>query len=123
MANTLMPLYSIFDTGCQEYSPVMAMESEQALDNFIKLLVRTHSHSRQHTHPEEFAVFQVGYFDIDAGRVIALKDYALNESPEDKRFVNSFSAYKLPSCKYCKTEDERAEEEFLKQEEELNNEG
>lgn len=96
-----MFLYTIFDTNLREYSAPMAFESEGALDQFVKLLVRTHSYSRQHTHPEDFAVFRIAEFDPEDGVLLTFTE---------KQFVNSFSAYKLPKCKFCEADDLRKAE-------------
>lgn len=95
----MMFVYTIFDTNIREYSAPMAFETELGLDQFIKILVRTHSHSRQHTHPEDFAVFRIAEFDPESG--------VMTPFPE-KQFVNSFSAYQT-KCKFCKADEEAAE--------------
>lgn len=92
-------LYTFFDANIREYSAPAAFETEMALDQFVKILVRTHSHSRQHTHPEDFAIFRIATYDPETGNIDVF--------PE-KQFVNSFSAYAL-QCKYCKADEEMAE--------------
>ena len=92
-------IYTIYDANVREYSSPMAFESEAALDQFIKLLVRTHSHSRQHTNPEDFAVFRIAEFDPEDGVIMNFSQ---------KQFVNSFSAYALPTCKFCAKADAEA---------------
>lgn len=92
----MIHLYSIHDIKARSWSEPQSHQSEEALMQFLSVIINTHGCGPQHTNPEDFVVYKVAEFNEDTGQMAFL---------EDKAPVTTFSSLKTP-CKHCIQEQE-----------------
>lgn len=91
------PIYSYFDIKTREWSDPQVHETEEALFQFLSLVVNTHGSGAVHTHPEDFVVYEVGTFNPETGSFTVY---------EEKEMVATLSSLKKP-CDVCEAETKK----------------
>lgn len=101
MNDDQMPvLFSVFDLKAEMYSPPIQFDTEEAFQQYLHVLVNTHSSGHYHLYPEDYIGYKIGYWDDATGSVLHT----------DKQIVVNLVGLKKP-CKYCPQEDVNNESE------------
>ena len=94
-------VYAMHDIKTRLWSVPQVHESEDALFQFLDVIVNSHGAGAQHTHPEDFVVYEIGTFNEETGELI---------SYSKKDIVCTLSSLKK-ECPICKAEQEKLEEQ------------
>lgn len=97
-------LYVVFDTKAKSYSEPMCCEDEIALQQFLSVLINTHSEMPQHKFPEDFVVYAIADVNMEVAKITPF---------EEKELVSSFSGLKR-KCKFCEAELKEIEDLEIK---------
>lgn len=96
----LQIVYTMHDIKSRLWSTPQIHESEEALFQFLNVIVNSHGAGAQHTHPEDFVVYEIGTFNEETGELL---------SYDEKVIVCTLSSLKK-ECTVCKAEQEKTEE-------------
>lgn len=91
-------LFIVYDSKAKTYSDVMCSEDELSIQQFVSVLVNTHSELPQHKFPEDFVLYKLA-------NVKDANIYLFDE----KEFVCSLVGLKR-KCPICESELEVSEE-------------
>lgn len=92
-------LYSIFDIKTRTWSSPQCHESDDALYQFLNVLINTHGSSPAHSNPEDFVLYKIGIFDPDMGQMHVL---------EEKELLTTFTPLKK-RCEICEKDSDNGE--------------
>lgn len=88
-------LFVIYDSKAQTYSEPQAHDSLEAIQQYLSVVINTHSNMPLHTHPFDFTLFEVGDYDCFHGKITLY---------DEKKVITSLGGLKR-FCKFCLSEE------------------
>lgn len=92
-------LYSVYDIKAKLWSTPITFDSDEAMEQYLSVLVNTHGNGHYHLYPEDFVVYKLGYWNEETGEFL----------PVDKQVALNVVGIKRP-CKYCEKPEDIANE-------------